>query len=197
MPPFDDSHNILGSSRNCIDAVGDAAANHEPSTGEGAPYRGQMNAELDSPDGMDWLMTPRGLKADQFAIIFVLLITETPLPFVITTEVFERLCADMKMMTRRQVARACKAIVDKRHALSLAPEVLREARAFNSVPRALRAKIFARDKACRLCGVTSGLTIDHIKPRCAGGENVEENLQALCLPCNSKKASADKRAVAQ
>ena len=45
---------------------------------------------------------------------------------------------------------------------------------------------------CMCCGTTKGLTIDHIKPRAAGGQTVIENLQLLCWDCNQLKADQEK-----
>lgn len=45
---------------------------------------------------------------------------------------------------------------------------------------------------CQMCGKSSDvvkLTIDHILPISKGGTNILENLQPLCLNCNSKKGS--------
>lgn len=45
---------------------------------------------------------------------------------------------------------------------------------------------------CQMCGKSSDivkLTIDHILPISKGGTNILENLQPLCLSCNSKKGS--------
>ena len=71
----------------------------------------------------------------------------------------------------------------------------------------LRKRVFIRDSfTCQNCGIqaqevpedySGGLTVytedriefqvDHIKPRCRGGENSISNLRCLCQPCNSKK----------
>jgi 5-methylcytosine-specific restriction endonuclease McrA len=40
---------------------------------------------------------------------------------------------------------------------------------------------------CACCGVVGQMTIDHIVPVTAGGDNSISNLQPLCKPCNSAK----------
>lgn len=64
------------------------------------------------------------------------------------------------------------------------------------VSRALRAKIYDRDKKCLACGTTKNLTIDHIIPISSAKSkddviklNKEDNLITLCAKCNSKKGS--------
>lgn len=48
--------------------------------------------------------------------------------------------------------------------------------------------VFERDGGkCRQCGSSKSLSIDHIKPRSEGGGPEVENLQVLCVPCNSSK----------
>lgn len=52
----------------------------------------------------------------------------------------------------------------------------------------MRRKIFERDGfACRRCGKTANLSIDHIVPFTRGGTDEPENLQVLCRTCNSSK----------
>ena len=51
-----------------------------------------------------------------------------------------------------------------------------------------RSLIYKRDgHKCQYCGATKGLTIDHIIPRCRGGEDTWENLVVACSTCNTKK----------
>lgn len=40
---------------------------------------------------------------------------------------------------------------------------------------------------CLRCGATSRIVVDHVVALAAGGTNYIENLQPLCLPCNSSK----------
>lgn len=52
----------------------------------------------------------------------------------------------------------------------------------------VRDFVFDRDgHACRLCGATDDLTLDHIHPWSLGGPDTEANLRVLCRPCNSSK----------
>ena len=53
-----------------------------------------------------------------------------------------------------------------------------------------RNEIFARDKhSCQYCGATPGdLTIDHVLPRCEGGEHTWTNVVSACKKCNHRKA---------
>lgn len=52
----------------------------------------------------------------------------------------------------------------------------------------LLKRVVARDgAACRACGATKRLSLDHIVPRIAGGTDAMENLQVLCIPCNAEK----------
>lgn len=41
--------------------------------------------------------------------------------------------------------------------------------------------------SCAACGVTEDLVVDHVVPVVRGGSCEEENLQALCDPCNRAK----------
>lgn len=48
--------------------------------------------------------------------------------------------------------------------------------------------VYERDgKACRYCGASEDLTIDHVLPRCQGGGDGAENLAVACRACNSRK----------
>lgn len=42
---------------------------------------------------------------------------------------------------------------------------------------------------CLACGSSDRLTIDHIVPLAQGGSNFIDNIQPLCLPCNSRKST--------
>lgn len=54
----------------------------------------------------------------------------------------------------------------------------------------LRAMIFSRDGyACVHCGAKSRLSVDHVVAVANGGSNDLENLQTLCISCNSRKGA--------
>jgi hypothetical protein len=56
------------------------------------------------------------------------------------------------------------------------------------------AALIKRDGAtCRTCGTANGLTVDHVRAKINGGTNELDNLQLLCLSCNSRKAAEDRR----
>lgn len=48
-------------------------------------------------------------------------------------------------------------------------------------------ELFERQPECQFCGSTENLTVDHIWPTSKGGRTVEDNIQTLCMPCNSFK----------
>jgi len=51
-----------------------------------------------------------------------------------------------------------------------------------------RRGVLRRDSyKCAYCGKPA-TTVDHVVPRCRGGQNSWENLVAACLTCNSRKA---------
>jgi 5-methylcytosine-specific restriction endonuclease McrA len=51
-----------------------------------------------------------------------------------------------------------------------------------------KAAIYRRDNnTCQYCGSTRALTIDHLIPRCKGGQNTWENLLLACSKCNTAK----------
>lgn len=68
---------------------------------------------------------------------------------------------------------------------------------FGGVPRRqisfTRKNLYRRDNyTCQYCGMrkpTSRLTIDHIKPRCRGGQSTWENCVLACIGCNTAKAN--------
>lgn len=54
--------------------------------------------------------------------------------------------------------------------------------------RSAYPKVKLRDgNACRYCGRSGRLSIDHLIPRCQGGGDGEENLVVACWDCNSRK----------
>ena len=58
------------------------------------------------------------------------------------------------------------------------------------IPARVRELVYARDGyACRHCGSTERLSIDHIIPWSKGGAHEESNFQTLCRSCNSSKGA--------
>ena len=45
------------------------------------------------------------------------------------------------------------------------------------------------EHTCQYCGSKKHLSIDHVIPRCRGGEDTWENLVVACSSCNVKKGS--------
>ena len=43
------------------------------------------------------------------------------------------------------------------------------------------------DGKCPRCGQDARLSLDHVQPRAKNGPNVIENVQPLCMPCNTSK----------
>ena len=72
-------------------------------------------------------------------------------------------------------------------------------RTYGDVSDEDRQAVFMRDgHRCLRCGATENLSIDHIVPRSKGGFHDPENLQTLCLRCNTSKnarSSSDHRAM--
>ena len=60
-----------------------------------------------------------------------------------------------------------------------------------STPRFRKKILFNRDNwQCQYCGVKldwSSVTIDHVVPRCKGGQTTWKNCVASCVKCNMKK----------
>lgn len=69
----------------------------------------------------------------------------------------------------------------------------RSAKSARRAPAAqvLMAAIAAGTEACAVCGTVEHLQIDHIVPRSRGGSDEPENLQVLCIQCNSSKNNRD------
>jgi len=58
------------------------------------------------------------------------------------------------------------------------------------VTRSTKQRILERDNyRCQVCGSTDGLCIDHIVPASRGGDSSDDNLQVLCISCNTKKGN--------
>jgi hypothetical protein len=58
------------------------------------------------------------------------------------------------------------------------------------IPLVLRLAVYERDGyACRQCGTSEALSLDHIHPFSLGGKDTFNNLQTLCCPCNSRKGA--------
>lgn len=59
-----------------------------------------------------------------------------------------------------------------------------------AVGRLQRARILERDGyLCQSCGEKNHLCIDHVIPASRGGSSEDDNLQVLCISCNTKKGN--------
>lgn len=53
----------------------------------------------------------------------------------------------------------------------------------------LFCQLLKKQTTCVTCGTDKNLSVDHIKPLSKGGTNDINNLQIMCVSCNSKKGS--------
>lgn len=59
-----------------------------------------------------------------------------------------------------------------------------------AIPEWLRLRVYERNGwRCLQCGASEDLSLDHIYPWSLGGPDIEDNLQTLCRPCNSRKGA--------
>lgn len=61
--------------------------------------------------------------------------------------------------------------------------------------QARRLRLWSADPCCARCGRLTdwpgGFQADHIVPLFKGGEDDEENMQVLCIPCHEAKTNED------
>lgn len=98
--------------------------------------------------------------------------------------VIEVLSADLTSITSRRMARDEKT----RDSSRLRQARMREKGGGDPLRWAsIRVQILERDKyVCGYCGIKAR-TVDHINPKCRGGDEHEDNLVACCKKCNFKK----------
>lgn len=97
-------------------------------------------------------------------------------------------------------------LLDKAEVLRFSDQTMRSAEDEHLVPSVLRLhsgvrrpmpelkisrkSVLARDGyTCVYCGSRESLTLDHVFPRCRGGETSWENVVCSCLKCNNKKGN--------
>ncbi|WP_339095558.1 DEAD/DEAH box helicase family protein [Deinococcus sp. VB343] len=61
----------------------------------------------------------------------------------------------------------------------------------DEVPQKVKNAVRRRDRVCLCCGSKTGLQVDHIRSRYAGGNHDPENLQLLCGICNRLKGTRE------
>ena len=70
--------------------------------------------------------------------------------------------------------------------------VLNYDRFFRHPVKLSRKNVLGRDKQiCQYCGKkfpSESLTLDHVMPRCQGGQSIWENLVCACIKCNTRKS---------
>lgn len=97
-------------------------------------------------------------------------------------------------------------LLDKAEVLRFSEQTMRSAEEEHLIPSVLRLhsgvrrptpelkisrkSVLARDGyTCVYCGSRESLTLDHVFPRCRGGETSWENVVCSCLKCNNKKGN--------
>lgn len=96
----------------------------------------------------------------------------------------------MLLTPGRLVEEAREAEAERKKAEARAAKIaLRGGRVHRAaIAEQVKVAVFERDRhACRRCGATSDLTLDHVHPWSIGGPDTPDNLQVLCRPCNSRK----------
>ena len=79
--------------------------------------------------------------------------------------------------------------VDGMNKLGFFPKLEPEHHPINVI-HPIRELVYKRDNyACKFCGTTEDLTLDHIVPFSKGGDSTPDNLQTLCRSCNSRKGA--------
>lgn len=66
-----------------------------------------------------------------------------------------------------------------------------------TVRMAIRERFGAECQMCRMPLGVRGFDLDHAIPLAMGGEDVEDNLRPLCLPCHRLKTRGDVGAIAK
>ena len=61
-----------------------------------------------------------------------------------------------------------------------------EARGYGQSWRTVRAVVRREERACRECGSTLDLTVDHVVPQSMGGTHARGNLRTLCRVCHAR-----------
>ena len=65
----------------------------------------------------------------------------------------------------------------------------RQQRGYGAAWQVIRQRILERDEeTCHYCGGPA-TTVDHVRPKAAGGTDDEVNLVAACLRCNARKGA--------
>ena len=90
---------------------------------------------------------------------------------------------------------ACRIDADEARKASQADRTAKyRRRGGSAIPDDMRQRIFERDEyKCQDCGAVDNLSIDHITPVSKGGATEDENLEVLCIPCNSRKRDRDRK----
>lgn len=63
--------------------------------------------------------------------------------------------------------------------------------------QAQRHALFTREPLCRVCKAAGRVTLasvrDHIVPLAEGGQDMDDNVQPLCVDCHTEKTAAESR----
>lgn len=98
----------------------------------------------------------------------------------------------MPMMPKKKLTTLKPSIktIDTRVGSSVAIERIRGGRL-----KTIRERILMRDEyTCRMCGhVSIDLIVDHIIPLHLGGQESDDNRQALCMPCHEIKNALEEK----
>lgn len=147
-----------------------------------------------SAEGMTWAFAQKDVKGNDLLTLLVIADGARSLSGIAEATHADEATAELAVLALRAGGYVAADGPDRytipEHVEAQAPTAPAPANPRRPISTRKALQVFDRDGyACKACGTSQGLTVDHIVPVSKGGSNDLDNLQTLCGPCNSRKGN--------